>query len=672
MPTPTRVTMRATNRHSSLWFAIWAMLVAYGWTGDLAHAAEVDPRRPAAIATENVPPVPPELFDQLNRYENVRTATFSGWAPDGQGMLVATRFGNSTQLHRVYEPGGRREQITFFEEPVSGRFISKATDGAMLVSMSRGGDENFQLYLLDRDQAEVTLLTDGKSRNLLGPVRDDGLQMIVESNRRNGRDTDIYLANPRRAESMEMIYQVDGQYWSVEDWSADGTRLLMNRYVSINESYPALFQVDSRSLEPLPAAAEGKVSYGSLAFAADGKSAYLTSDARGEFLQLASFDFANRQFGWLVDDLPWDVEELEVDHESGRLAFTVNEDGASALYLWEDGQRRRLDTPLGVVAGLEFSPDGQQLGFTLARPDAPADAYSLAIADGRLTRWTYSEVGGLDPRGFVSPSRIQFKSFDGRLIPAYYFRPASATKETPAPVLIQIHGGPESQYRPIFSGTSQFYLAELGIAVICPNVRGSSGYGKTYLQLDNAERREESVKDIGALLDWIAEQPELDAKRVAVIGGSYGGYMVLASLVHFGDRLRAGIDIVGIANFITFLERTSPYRQDLRRAEYGDERDAKMRAVFERINPATNAEKIRSALLVAHGTNDPRVPFFEAQQIAERVRSGLASRLPGKPQETGRDVWTVYANNEGHGFAKKDNRDYLAAVQAMFLREHLK
>jgi dipeptidyl aminopeptidase/acylaminoacyl peptidase len=267
-------------------------------------------------------------------------------------------------------------------------------------------------------------------------------------------------------------------------------------------------------------------------------------------------------------------------------------------------------------------------------------------------------VGGLDPALFVSPELIRFKSFDGRMIPAFYYRPRHVDGK-PVAVLISIHGGPESQYRPAFSGFFQYCLSELGIAVLAPNVRGSAGYGKTYLDLDNGPRREDSVQDIGALLDWIAGQPELDAKRVAVMGGSYGGYMVLASLVNFGDRISAGVDIVGIANFITFLERTSSYRQDLRRAEYGDERDPEMRAVFERINPSGRAGAIKSALLVAHGTNDPRVPFFEAELIAKKVA------------ETGRDVWTVYADNEGHGFAKKDNREYLDAVIALFLRENL-
>lgn len=618
-----------------------------------------DPRRPAAIRTENVPVVPDELVERIRQYQNTRAASFAGWAPDGRGLLVQTRFGNAPQLHRVYEPGGRREQLTFFDEPVGGRYIPRAQDGALLVTMSRGGNENDQIYLFQPLGGQTVLLTDGSSRNLLGPVRDDGSRMVVHSTRRNGRDTDLYIADCRRPDSMDLVMQVSNEFWTCTDWSSDGRLLALLRYVSINESYPALLDLETRQVQPLPLAAQPPVAVGSLVFSPDGKSLYITTDARGEFLELARLDLASSQYTWLTPHIPWDVTDVQVDRHTGQVAFCTNEDGASRLYLLENERPRAIELPLGIVAGMEFSPDSRQLGFTLARPDAPAEAYSLVLGTGELVRWTYSETGGLDPAGFVRPERIQFSSFDGRQIPAYYYRPPSAAPDRPVPVLIDIHGGPESQYRPTFSGMTQYYVRELGLAVIHPNVRGSAGYGKSYLKLDNGMLREDSVRDIGALLDWIAQQPELDAKRVGVIGGSYGGYMVLASLMYFGERIRAGVDIVGIANFVTFLERTSPYRQDLRRAEYGDERDPQMRAFFERISPVTQADRIQSALLVAHGVNDPRVPFSEAQQIAEVVRAH------------GRPVWTVYAENEGHGFAKKDNRDYLTAVISMFLQQHL-
>jgi len=637
-------------------------LVALALSPLSARAAD-DPHKPPAIETQEVPAVPESLLLRLEQYQNMRAAGFSGWDPEGKGILIRTRFGNSAQLHRVYEPGGRREQITFYDEPVSGGFLPAQRDGAILMSMSVGGNENYQIYLLDRAKYSTTLLTDGKSRNSIGPVRKDGSQMVIASNKRNGKDTDLYLADPRKPDSMKMLMEVDGQFWSAADWSLDGKTILLNRYVSATESYPALLDVASGKRTDLPLASKEPASYGPMAFAPDGKSIYIAADAVSEFSRLARLHLDTGRYEWLTDDIDWDVASLEVDPRTGMVAASLNEDGASRLLLWQpDGEklkRRTLKLPLGIVSSLEFSPDSSQLGFTLSRPDGPSDAYSVDLKSGEVTRWTYSEVGGLNPATFVTPERIKFESFDGREIPAWFYRPRTASSKSKAAVLILIHGGPESQFQPYFSGTIQFYVNELGLAVIAPNVRGSSGYGKTYLKLDNAEKREDSVKDIGALLDWIAKQPELDASRVAVSGGSYGGYMSLASLVHFGDRIKAGIDNVGIANFVTFLEKTAPYRVDLRRVEYGDERDPAMRELLLKISPATQAEKIKSALLVAHGKNDPRVPFAEAQQIAEKVRS------QGKP------VWTVYAENEGHGFAKKDNADYLRAVEAMFLMRHL-
>ena len=638
----------------------FSMVLVLCLTASLTLADEADPRRPAAIHTQDVPVVSAEVVAKLSQYQNTRAAAFRGWAPDGNGLLISTRFGNAAQLHRVSQPGGRREQITFFDEPVVGRFIPGASDRALLLSVDSGGNENAQLWLSDPQRFQTRLLSDGKSRNLVGAWRADGSAVIVANNRRNGKDMDLYRVNPRQPDSFELLMEVNGQTWEADNWSRDGKWLVLRRYVSANESYAALFDVEKKERFELPLPTEGKAAIGQLAFSADGRAVYLTTDAGSEFLRLARLDLATRQWSWLSEGQNWDVDEFTVNPDTGRVAFLINENGLSRLFVWtpETNQRSDFPLPLGVVSGLEFSVDDGSLGFTLARPDAPAEAYSLRLADSELTRWTFSEVGGLNPDSFVAPTRIQFKSFDGRQIPAYFYKPRTATNGK-LPVLISIHGGPESQYRPLFSAATQFYVNELGIAVLHPNVRGSAGYGKTYLQLDNAEKREDSVKDIGGLLDWIAQQPELDASRVAVIGGSYGGYMVLATLTNFGDRIKAGIDIVGIANFITFLEKTAPYRVDLRRAEYGDERKPEMRAVFEKIAPLNNTDKIRSELLVIHGRNDPRVPFFEAEQIAAKVRA------------SSRSVWTVFADNEGHGFAKKENADYQRAVEAMFLKQHL-
>jgi dipeptidyl aminopeptidase/acylaminoacyl peptidase len=603
---------------------------------------------PPAIATEGVPPVPPAVAARLAQYQGARSAAFEDWGPNGS-MMISTRFAETAQLHVVPFAGGRREQITFSDEPVSsGVFVPGTAD--VLYSQARGGNENWQIYRLDRRQGRSTLLTDGKSRNSLGPLSHKGDRLVYSSNRANGRDMDLYLLDLASGKST-LLLEAKGSFWGVSDWAPDDRALALIKVVSVTDSRPYMLDVSNpQPVEMFPPGGKpvsfSNVKYGPGAL-------FMACDSRSEFRQLGR-DTGRMSAGPMIDfiDKPWDVTEIEVHND--MVAYVKNEDGASKLYFY--GQGLPMDVPIGVISGIKFSPDGGQLGFTLSRPDAPSDAYSWDIAARRLVRWTYSEVGGLDSSTFVVPRRVSYKSFDGLEIAAYLYLPPKAAK---SPVVITIHGGPEAQFQPFFSPLLQYWVNELGLAVIAPNVRGSTGYGKTYTALDNADKREDSVKDIGALLDWVATQPELDASRVAVHGGSYGGYMVLASLVHFGDRIKAGVDIVGIANFTTFLEKTSGYRVDLRRVEYGDERDPKMREVFDRISPANHADRIRSALLVAHGRNDPRVPFSEAEQIVAKVRAN------------GRPVWTVYADNEGHGFARKENRDYFTAATTLFFQKHL-
>jgi dipeptidyl aminopeptidase/acylaminoacyl peptidase len=318
--------------------------------------------------------------------------------------------------------------------------------------------------------------------------------------------------------------------------------------------------------------------------------------------------------------------------------------------------------PIGLIYGISFSPDSKRLSMVLNTATSPGDIYIYDIEPNKLTRWTESEVGGLNTSGFPTPELVHYADFkdeDGNTgkIPAFVFKPN--TGKAPYPVVISIHGGPEGQYTPYFSSTFQFWLNELGVAVIAPNVRGSDGYGKSYLQMDNGYKREESVKDIEKLLDWIDDQPDLDKDRVAVYGGSYGGYMVLASMFKFNDRIRCGVDNVGISNFVTFLKNTKDYRRDLRRVEYGDERDPDMAEFLNKISPTTNAHKITKPLFVVQGLNDPRVPATEAEQIVEIVR------------KNGQDVWYMLGKDEGHGFRKKTNRDYYAAAVVLFFEKYL-
>jgi dipeptidyl aminopeptidase/acylaminoacyl peptidase len=359
------------------------------------------------------------------------------------------------------------------------------------------------------------------------------------------------------------------------------------------------------------------------------------------------------------------------------LAYVLNEDGFSRVALQDlrqnsgqnsgqnvgqnSGKGRRLPQPViprGVITSLGFSPDGSQLALGISAATTAGDVWTWNVQRGGLTRWTFSETGGLDPAELIEPALIRFKSFDGLSVPALVYRPKAASGRTP--VIIDIHGGPEGQSRPSWNAGAQYFAAVLGATVILPNVRGSEGYGTRYLDLDNAEKREDSVRDIGALLDWIATQPDLDSRRVVVYGQSYGGYMSLASMTFYADRLVGGIERYGISDFVSFLKSTEAYRRDLRRAEYGDERDAAMLAVFQRIAPLANVAKITKPMLVMQGANDPRVAKSESDQIVAALRAN------GVP------AWYVVFADEGHGFLKKPNNDLRREVETLFLRQIFK
>lgn len=626
--------------------------------------------------SENIPEIPSALVDQLNRYQNTRGAGAAGWTRDGC-LLISTRFAETAQVHRVCQPLGMREQLTFYPEPVAGITPSpaKAWRDGFVFAKDKGGDEYAQLYWFDTASRSTTLLTDGgRSQNGGATLNSDGGLLAYSSTARNGTDRDVWVRDTRTGKARLLVDA--GGSWSPMDFSPDGSELLVMRYVSAAESHPGVVDMATGKLTLLPVDG-GKAAFGGFAFSPDGKAVYYISDepllgktgqsTPQEFQSLRFHDQATGKLEVLSANIPWDVEEFSIAQDGRHLAFVSNEDGISKLHVMVLPSHKEIALPalpLGVISGLAFSPDGGRLALTLNSATSPSDVQVIDLAKSTATRWTASEVGGLDASKFIAPTLIRYPTFDKvagapRSIPAFFYKPATPSKNGKYPVVINIHGGPEGQSFPSFNPTAQFMANELGVAMLVPNVRGSSGYGKTYLSLDNAAKREDSVKDIGALLDWIATQPELDASRVGVIGGSYGGYMVLASLTHFSDRIRAGVDIVGISHFGTFLKNTENYRRDLRRAEYGDERDAAMAAVFERISPLNNAARIKSPLFVAQGRNDPRVPWTEAEQIVKAVRSN------------GQPVWYLLYADEGHGFRKKANNDYYNAATMLFWQQYL-
>ncbi len=638
------------------------VMLAVFLVASLASAQDAPPN----IVAEGVPAVPSELRERMNQYLNMRSAYFADWHPTDRAMLVSTRFGETNQLHYIAAPGGYRRQLTFYPDRVTGgSFSPRKGSGLFVFGMDVGGSEVYQLYRFDLADGSTKMLTDGKSRNGSFLFSHSGKLAAYTSTRRDGRDFDVYVLDPENPASERRAIDVQG-LWAPLDWAPDDSRLVLIEYISVNESYLHLFDLRSGREELLTPKGPEKVFYGAAVWSKDGKGLYLISDRGSEFKRIFYYDLAARTFTPLSNHIPWDIEELDLSPDGKVLAFTANEEGISKLHLLDTSTRKELSAPRlpqGQVFNLKFRRAHDELALNINSAKSPSDVYSYDLHSRKLERWTFSETGGLNAERFSEAELIHYPTFDNvngkpRQLAAFLTKPPAQFKP-PYPVLIDIHGGPEGQSRPGFAGRSNYFLNDLGIAVLEPNVRGSTGYGKSFTQLDNGFKREDTVRDIGALLDWVAAQPDLDKNRVAVIGGSYGGYMSLASMTHFSDRLRCGVDVVGISNFVTFLESTQEYRRDLRRAEYGDERDPKMREFLISISPLTNARKISKPLLVAQGQNDPRVPVGESEQMVKQVR------------ENAGDVWYILAKDEGHGFAKKQNADYLDLATVMFLQQYL-
>jgi dipeptidyl aminopeptidase/acylaminoacyl peptidase len=625
----------------------------------IADAAPV-PGVPSLLAS-GIPPIPAELRERMTQYQNVRAASLLDVSEDGGAVLVATRFGNTTQLHVVSQPLGAREQITFFDEPVfRGRF-SPRDPRTLFYLRDAGGSELNQLYRLDRRTGRSELLTDGKSRHESLVISPDGRRLAYSGTGRNGKDTDVYLAEAATPREARILVQGEGTFHPL-DFSPDGQSLLVQKFRSASDSDLLLVDVATgarRQLTP----AEGKGSVRAAAFAADGKGVWLVTDRFNDFDELTLLDLRRPEAPPrpITRTIRWNVEGIEVARDGSRVALTVNADGMSRLYLYDPraGRLAPVDIPAGIVTGLAFPAkrsSGLFLALTTAR--SPSDVWRVDVGKRALVRWTRSEVGGLDPDRFVEPQLVRYPSSDGLTVPAFLYRPPS-TFPGKRPAVVVWHGGPEGQSRPWFTPLIQYWAVERGFAVLLPNVRGSTGYGKAYLAMDDGPKRERALDDIGATLDFLASQPDVDPERIAVYGGSYGGYMVLASLAFHPGRIRAGVDAFGISSIPSFLEHTQAYRRDLRRAEYGDERVPEVRAVQERISPLAHADRIDALLFVQQGRNDPRVPQSEAEQIVQAVRA------------KGREVWYLLALDEGHGFAKKENRDQATLAAALFLERAL-
>jgi dipeptidyl aminopeptidase/acylaminoacyl peptidase len=614
--------------------------------------------KPAALIADGLPAIPMALATETRPYMEFRTASFVGWHPIDKSMVISTRFGNTAQLHRVAQPMGARRQVSFEAEPVGGGGWAPKKGDVFVTDKDIGGNEFYQLYTLN--DGKLTMLTDGKSRNEFGAWSEDGELVAYSSTRRNGTDSDLYVMNPRDPKSSRLVAEVKGGGWGISTFSPDKKSALVANYVSVTNV--DLYTLDLAKGGMTPVGDNAKdTAYGGAEYAPDG-SLWVTSDEGSNYQRLGTLDPKTGKFTPKGPSEPWDVDAFDIAPDGSFIAYAINEAGSSKLKLLDpkSGKARIVShLPAGIIGGLEIAPWGD-IGITFTSARSAADAYSVNPKTLKVTRWTESETGGLDVSRNVEPQLVKIKSFDGLEVSGFLYRPDPAKFPGKRPLIMNVHGGPEAQSRPGFMGRNNFLLNEEGVALFYPNVRGSTGYGKAFVNLDNGPfKREDSVKDMGAFLDALGTDSGLDASRFGLTGGSYGGYMCYAAAVQFKAKLRATNCIVAISNFVTFLENTQSYRRDLRRPEYGDERVPAQRAKLLEISPLTRVAEMEKPMMVVTGANDPRVPQSEADQLVQAIRS------------KGGTAWHLVGTNEGHGFAKKENIDYQFWASLTFWRKNL-
>ncbi|HBV16681.1 prolyl oligopeptidase family serine peptidase [Chryseobacterium carnipullorum] len=614
------------------------------------------------LIAENILPIPKNLNQAIKKYSESRNASVASVHPNGKEIIAVTRFASTNQLHKISVPMGARKQLTFFDEPVNTASYEPVKGEYLIYAKDTGGNEFGQLFKLDLKTMESTLLTDGgRSQNGGMMWKKDGSGFYFSSTKRNGGDRDVYYMNPSKPEDTQLILEVKGGGWGISDLSEDGKKLLITEYVSANDSYLYLYDLESKKLEPITDRKEKGVVQSAASFSKNPEEIFYVTDRNNEFSRLAVLNLKTKKTEYLTSSIPWNVEDYDLSKDQSKIAFVTNESGINKLYILDTATKKYVPVnqiPVGLIGGVKFSNDGKSLYFSRSAADSGSDIYKMDMASQTIERWTESEQGEMQPADMSVPKLIEWKSFDQMKISGFYY-PAASKFTGKRPVIINIHGGPEGQSMASSIGSSNYFTNEMGVAMIYPNVRGSSGFGKTFIAADNWDLRMNSVKDIGALLDWIAKQPELDKDRIMIMGGSYGGFMTLATAYEYADKIRCSVDIVGISDFNTFLKNTEEYRRDLRRVEYGDERIPKMAEFFTKIAPLNNIDKIKKPMFIIQGTNDPRVPVTEAVQMRDKLKA------------QGKTVWYLEAKNEGHGFRKKENVDFQRLAVIRFMQEYL-
>jgi dipeptidyl aminopeptidase/acylaminoacyl peptidase len=588
---------------------------------------------------------------RLDTYLHVRTATNPVYAPVGSKLRFIADYTGVPQVWELDRGKGWPAQVSFTQDRIT---LIKHLNGSsdLIIGMDTNGNEKQQLYLLKKDSKLLELTNSPEHIHRYGGCSPDGKWIAWSSNRRNPACFDIYIQNLETTKS-RLVYSENGLFLPLK-WTPDGNSLLIEKTNTPLDNDLGILDISTGRANWITKHS-GEASFKHVHFNKDGTHLYLLSNKDREFFGLACINLTTKHFEWMEHG-EWDFENLEMNHDKDKLAFTINEGGISKgiildlntsnLYSWK--------TPLGVISKMKFSPDNQKLAYEFNGPAHPSDIWELDLMTIQAHRLTYVSRSPALKDKLIEPEFITYHSFDNLQIPAFYYEPKNTSKKLP--VVLYIHGGPESQSRAVYSSIHQ-YLVNEGYAVCIPNIRGSTGYGKAFTHLDDVQKRMDAVKDLVNLVEWLKRNKNIDADKIAIMGGSYGGFMVLAAISHFPMYWSAAIDIVGMSSLRTFLETTSPWRKKQREAEYGTiERDGEF---FDRIDPLNHTNRIITPLLVLHGENDPRVPIEESEQMVRKLK------------DQSHPIEFIRFDDEGHKFEKLKNKKTAYTEMVQFLNRYI-
>jgi dipeptidyl aminopeptidase/acylaminoacyl peptidase len=613
------------------------------------------------LVTEGIPKIPETLARTVNRYTNAFGFRLAGWGPDKRELLFKNLAGTETWILRS-ESSSAFPKLSFVIPTGAYDVYWQPQAKYLVYNHDIDGNDSFQFYIFDVAARKSTLITDGKSRNTEPVWSRAGDRIIYSSSPPGGNGVDLSIVNPLDPKTVRLIAEGKGDYLKAYDWSPDDKRVVFCNFASNTNSTLWVLDVASGEKTVLsPAGAKGDDYYDSPQFGADGKGIYVLTDHGSEFRRLVYVDLATKGQKALSDQIKWDVEDFKLSPDGKSIAFITNEAGVSRLHLLDTKTTKETavsSLPVGIISDLQWNRNSTDVAFNFRGPRTPNDVYSVDASTAKIEHWYKGTTGNVDLEKLPEPQRISWKSFDGQVISGFLQRPPTSFTGK-RPIIINIHGGPEEQYRPEFGYFNNYLLSELGVALIFPNVRGSTGYGRSFHKLDDGALRVNAWKDIGALFDWVKSQADLDSDRIMIQGASYGGYMSLAVAEQYSERIRCALSDSGPSNLVTFLVNTAGWRRELQRIEFGDERDAKMREFLQQTAPLNSAGKIRKPLFIIQGQNDPRVPATEAQQMLAAVR------------KNGTPVWYLLAKDEGHDWSKNTNRNFRLYAISMFIQENL-